>query len=253
MKKELSLWNFIFIHYFNPHYHFPFISSSETCVIMNVVILLIFVLALLFLLVYYCKTSNASMLISNVVNKSSEATNFSPTYYDIYDKSTEGNCDRLIHIMPFDWWIWSNRNRVYILNSQSGYDCPTNMSVGIEVKFNSEDLNVSCLNLQTAQIFQFYMDMEPVRVFFNLNNITSFTIADSLNFLFTKYLTLLDDENVNVADSENISASIKSTLTMSGASIKNSNLYRVNKSKLTSSEKRKLANMLSSKTLNLHI
>lgn len=157
---------------------------------------LIFIIGFLVLCLLCVLSSKNTTSVSTVVNSSSKSTRFTPTYFEIYDKSTESECSRLIVIYPFRWYILSNQNRVYVLDSESGYDCPTNMTPGVRIT-KSNNLEVTCLSMNKDTAIKYFEDVEPVRVDYDLLGKEKFTVTDALNMLFEKYLTL-SDENETV-------------------------------------------------------
>lgn len=131
--------------------------------------------------------------------EASDATQFNPTFFEIYDKS-DASCNRLIVVQPFQWHIWGINGQVYLLN-ESNRSCPINYTPTIVVPNNkSDDLSNQvfkdvCINKVFNEVVRSYTDsIKPVIVNFNIRELqqdeTKFTILDALNFLFTKYLTM---------------------------------------------------------------
>lgn len=157
---------------------------------------LLFLIVSLFIIALLCYNSTSTFKnpIIDIITDSENKTRFSPTYFEIYDKSTETQCTRLIIIYPFRWYIYSQNNEVFLINSESGFSCPTNMTPGVEIK-KSTDLQVVCLSMDFNLIFSFFQDIEPIRIEYSLLGVEKFTITDALNMLFDGYLTLTDEQS----------------------------------------------------------
>lgn len=138
---------------------------------------------------------------------SSNATQFKPTYFQIFDKSTTNNCDRLIRVQPFDWIIWAKFGKIYVLN-QSSYSCPVGFLAAVAVPSTKTDdsgydFKSVCLNVLITDIIAAYKDVSPYIEYFEIESLQSqenkFTVLDALNYLLTKYITMKsDDELLNI-------------------------------------------------------
>lgn len=153
---------------------------------------MVFVIGFIVICVLCYATTKNKDPVSNLINSSSEATRFSPTYFEIYDKSTKTNCTRLIVIYPFRWYILSKNNKVYVLDSESGYDCPTQMTPGVVIT-KSNNLEVVCLSMNKDAALKYFDSVAPIRIEYNLIGVEKFTITDALNMLFENYLTLEEE------------------------------------------------------------
>lgn len=157
--------------------------------LLNFIIFLCGFFILCLMCVFSLKNKNP---ITDIINNSSKVTRFTPTYFEIYDKSTENNCTRLIIIYPFRWFIFSNENNVYLLDSESGYTCPVNMTPAVEIR-PTNNLEVVCTSMDRDTILKYFENVKPIRIDYNLIGVEKFTITDALNKLFDGYLTLKDD------------------------------------------------------------
>lgn len=141
--------------------------------------------------------------IEKHVNDASELTRFEPTYFEIYDKSTNDElCDRLIIVQPFSWVIWAKSGLVYILED-TNLECPANYTPGtlvpndVKVGDDSTTYNFKsvCINNLLENIISSYTsNIIPIKEHFSIEDLQSvpdkFTILDALNYLFTKYITM---------------------------------------------------------------
>ncbi|UVX94946.1 PIF-4 [Callinectes sapidus nudivirus] len=169
-------------------------SKTDYIILIGSVFLICFILGLII--------TNKPKLMENAIETSSSMTRFNPTFFEIYEQSTEDVCDRLIIVKPFMWHIWAINGLVYLLN-ESNKSCPLNYTPAILVPKNkSDDLSNQvfkdiCINKVLNDITMNYMKMQPVIIKFNIEDLQQeedrFTILDALNFLFKQYITM--DEN----------------------------------------------------------
>lgn len=158
--------------------------------IQNITLLVIIVVCFIILIYFSTKIQTP---VSDILQTASKDTKFSPVYFDIYDKSTETSCTRLIRIYPFNWNIVSINNQVYVLDSESGYTCQAGYTPGIKI-IKSNNLEVECLSTNKDGIFRYFQNLNPIRVEYSLDGREKFTVMDALNYLFDGYLTLTDDD-----------------------------------------------------------
>lgn len=121
-------------------------------------------------------------------------TRFSTTYFEIYDKSTADSCNRLIIIYPFRWYLLSQQNQLFVIDSESGYDCPANMMPGVQID-KTNDLSVVCLTMNSITALAYYSDVQPVRLDFSLEGKERFTILDAVNLLLDEQLVTFINED----------------------------------------------------------
>lgn len=170
-----------------------------------------------------------------------------PTYYDIYDRSTETECDRLIIVKPFDWYIWAKNGLVYLLNA-TNENCPITYtpSTLVPASTNLDDASYNfksvCLYIVFNDVIESYKNNNiGIKVNFQIEEIQAqrnkFTILDALNDLFKNYITMDKENAANVDGDGQISRSkllekytIKSTTNLNNLvkNVKN-NLIRLNK------------------------
>lgn len=155
-----------------------------------------------------------SPFIGIEIERASHDTRFGITEFIIYDKSPDfKTCDRLICIKPFDWYIWAKAGKVYILNDTK-YSCPVNTCPAVEVPYERTDSNDIqseydfknvCINMLFVDIINAYstnsiivheeFEMEKLAMKPN-----KFTILDTLNYLFERYITMNGKEGeINIA------------------------------------------------------
>lgn len=142
---------------------------------------------------------NNPRIFETAIENASQKTQFKTTYFEIYDKSSEGVCDRLIIVQPFKWHIWAVNGLVYLLN-ESNKQCPMNYTPTILVPNTKGDLTTQvfedkCINRVFNNIITNYTDtIIPAKVPYEITELqqeeSKFTVLDALNFLVTKYITM---------------------------------------------------------------
>ena len=168
-------------------------------VLITTILTILIVIAIL-IIVYI----NKFQIIRNSVEESSKETQFNPMYFQIYDKSNDVQCDRLIIVEPFGWVIWAKYGKVYVLND-TNFDCSLGTTPAVLVPsttLNEADYTFKslCINILYTNIFDMYNNVTPVRVDFNIEELQQqpdkFTVLDALNYLFTRYITMTDEKEV---------------------------------------------------------
>lgn len=129
--------------------------------------------------------------LNDITNRAITDSAFSPTEFRIYDRSSKKICDRLICIMPFDWWVWACRNELYILNPEGGIKCAAGSTPAVQV-FADQFVEV-CLNLNYDSLINGYTNLPCTVVPFEITS-TVFTILTALNLLVKRWITF-DTEN----------------------------------------------------------
>nr|WOJ45426.1 19 kDa protein [Apis mellifera nudivirus] len=129
--------------------------------------------------------------LKDITNRAVADSAFSPTEFRIYDRSTATICDRLICIMPFDWWVWACRNELYILNPEGGIKCAVGNTPAVQV-FADQFVEV-CLNLNYDSLLNGYTNLPCTIVPYEITS-TVFTILTALNILVKRWIKF-DSEN----------------------------------------------------------
>lgn len=162
------------------------------CILFGSIILIVIVVIIVYV--------NRPNFVENSITKASKETNFEPTFFEIYDKSTTDVCDRLIFVKPFNWLIWAKNGVVYVLND-SIYDCPqtTTPAVRVPSAVNNNERSIYnfktiCINIVLSDILATYRSCTPSVVKFDITALQQtkdrFTILDALNYLFQNYITM---------------------------------------------------------------
>jgi len=169
-------------------------------------------------IILYIIIVNKPDIIERNVMKASEQTNFNPTYFEIYDKSTDTICDRIIIVQPFGWIIWAKAGFVYVIND-TNYACPTATTPAIRIP-TEIDITKSiytfdsvCINIVLDSVLNGYRDVIAIKIPYEIEKLqqqpNKFTILDALNYLFTKYLTMIPEsvrnqtmKPINILDQE---------------------------------------------------
>jgi hypothetical protein len=176
---------------------------------------IILVVCILIIILFQFGLFKIKIHFEEPINKSLTYSELETTYFLIYDKSVGEECDRLILVKPFPWMIWAVNGNVYLLNT-SNYECPANKTPAVitpsKITVNTEDITNgmndngyvfvnTCMSIQTGNIMEKYEDVAPVKVLYDIEELASvkdkFTQLDALNYLFTKYITMRDDDQDN--------------------------------------------------------
>lgn len=110
---------------------------------------------------------------------------FNPTEFRIYDRSTENVCDRLIIVHPFDWYIWAVRGELYIVNPEGGVKCSPNTTPAIKVY--QDKFIETCITLNFNALVKSYTSKKPYIHKYEINSKT-FTVLSALNILFDGFI-----------------------------------------------------------------
>ena len=146
--------------------------------------LILFVVVMSFVFMY-----RPTKVLEHYAKTASGETRFEPMAYEIYDKSSDTNCDRLIIVQPFGWIIWAILGQVYVLNDNNMECPPHSTSVSIVPQTASGEFGATCLFYNAIDIVQLYANTPMTRVPFTVEG-NRFTILDALNNLFKFALTM---------------------------------------------------------------
>lgn len=147
-----------------------------------VVILIITFVSVVIFTYFKNRTGNIKSIVDNAVERSA----YSPTVFLIYDKSTTQTCNRLIQVMPFDWYVWAIQGELYVLNAEGIYSCPANNTPAIRI-FEDQFVE-TCLGINYDNLLNSYKLLPAKSVAYDIST-TTFTIFSALNILATKYIT----------------------------------------------------------------
>ncbi|AYP97938.1 19K protein [Mauternbach virus] len=168
--------------------------------ILQIGLTIIIVIICLVCLVYmYIFKRNAN--VDNIINQSVEKSQYHPTVFKIYDKSSETNCNRVIIVEPFGWYLWAIRGELYILNPESGIRCSHGSMSAIQV-FATQFVE-TCLTLDMNSIYLGYINGKTPKIVPYEIDDTTFTILSAINILVKNYIhfdleTSTSFSNVNV-------------------------------------------------------
>lgn len=135
---------------------------------------------------------NGRLRLNALVDRAASESSFSPTVFRIYDRSSADICDRLICIMPFDWWVWACRGELYILNPEGGIKCATGNTPAVRV-FSDQFVEV-CLSLEYDSLLSGYTTL-PCKIVPYKITTSVFTILSALNILVKRWVTFVDRES----------------------------------------------------------
>lgn len=160
------------------------------------VLIVVFVCIVTFVCIYYMHFVRKQANITKLFEESVKKSEFEPTIFKIYDKSSEAVCNRLIVVDPFHWYIWAVRGELYILNPEGGIRCQPNSTPAIRVY--ATQFVETCLTLDMNSILRSYTaNILPKIVPYTIDG-TTFTIFSALNILMKDYVTFdkeLDQSN----------------------------------------------------------
>lgn len=150
------------------------------------VIVLLVVICTVCLYQIYALRSTAS--VGSAVDGAIDRSAFAPEQFKIYDRSTATECNRLIVVAPFDWYIWACRGEVYILAPERGIRCSANATPAVQV-FRDE-FSETCLTIDFDSVLRQYVgSLPPVIVPYEITG-TTFTVLSALNILFERTIPL---------------------------------------------------------------
>lgn len=150
---------------------------------------LIAVAALLYMLAARRNLGFAALLADAAVR-----SDFSPTVFEMYDRSTSDVCDRLIVVQPFEWYVWCCRGRLLVLNPEGGIRCDAGKMPAVRVTASSEFVE-TCVDANLATILDLYRNTGVYfRVPYDIPKGTkTFTILSALNALASEWIEIRDD------------------------------------------------------------
>lgn len=142
-------------------------------------------------------------MFSSSIETISDKTKFQPTKLIIYDKSIDGQCNRLIVVEPFYWVFLATGGEVYVLNA-GVENCPDGFTNAVVVPHRTADsFRSTCIRTNVAQWIHLYKNTcdGMYTENFNLTELqhddNKFTIIDMVNYLFTRYITIDEYDEAN--------------------------------------------------------
>nr|AHW98269.1 PIF-4 [Nilaparvata lugens endogenous nudivirus] len=130
---------------------------------------------------------NKRTKINTILDKASIESEFNATIFQIYDRSTPKQCDRLIRIRPFDWYVWAVCGELYILNPEGVTQCGPGSTPAIQVF--AEQFAEKCLSLNYDSILNPYIRLPAKHIDYSIGDTKTFTILSALNILVKKWIT----------------------------------------------------------------
>lgn len=130
--------------------------------------------------------------MSDIYKTAEVNTRWQPAYFLIYDASTPTECNRLVKIMPFEWYVWATKGRVFVLENTLGNICPLGTLPALQVTPDPETFVHICLSVTLDGIMTLYGGI-PHKVFYDITQSAvpnKFTVLDCLNILFDGYITI---------------------------------------------------------------
>lgn len=126
------------------------------------------------------------------VKRAVDQSPYHPTVFQIYDRSTEQKCNRLIVVEPFGWHIWAANDELYILNPERAIQCgPANTPA---VQVFPDRFVETCLSVSLESIVRVYVGhLVPVEVPYTIDEPT-FTVLSALNILLQQWIPLAKEQ-----------------------------------------------------------
>lgn len=126
--------------------------------------------------------------VKRLVYDAIDKSEYNPTFMQIYDRSTEEECNRLIIVRPFNWYLWAINDNLYILNPQiTKAICPNMSTPAIQV-VNENTFQEICLKLSLTAILDHYTNSETIEPYtfeYTIENNT-FTVLTAINWLLER-------------------------------------------------------------------
>lgn len=173
--------------------------------ISSAIIVLLMIVVLIAVAFLY---TNRVRTVELMIDEASQLTQYSPTFYEIYDKSTKDICNRLIVVQPFGWTILARFGKVFVIN-ETPFHCQGGSTPAVEIEDATKRVYVTtddeqyfqsvCLSVELQTLYTHYKSVGlPVYVPFHISQIQQeagrFTVFDALNDLFSKYITLNNND-----------------------------------------------------------
>lgn len=126
--------------------------------------------------------------LSHLMNDMIQETSLRSTHLLIYDKSTKKYCNRLIVVMPFEWYVWVNNNMCQVILLHSPVNCPENTVPLAQIYEEQNDITVKCGDINYQTIINLYTQhVTPRKLDYKITS-ERFNVADALNYLSQKGL-----------------------------------------------------------------
>lgn len=136
--------------------------------------------------IYYMYRIRSNLAIDNAITRAINYSEFSPTHFRIYDKSTDTICNRLIVIEPFNWYLWAANGELFILNPESSRHCTHNTTPAVQVL--EHQFIELCLTMNFDSVVSSYtQNTVPVLIEYEINS-ERFTIVDAINLLMKSWI-----------------------------------------------------------------
>lgn len=154
------------------------------------------VLILAVFLVYKHRLSNK---LYNHIENATERSSFKPSFFEIYDKSTQTACNRLIIVQPFDWLILARNGSVYVITDLQ-YECPIGSCTAVKLHRDQSLFKYVCLNETSTNIIDIFKSTSRliIKEPYDIKELQSvkdrFNVLDCINYLLEKgYVQIMDE------------------------------------------------------------
>ncbi|UDM55414.1 Pif-4 [Phenacoccus solenopsis nudivirus] len=161
------------------------------------VVLMIFIIGYI---LFYAVLANSRLLpLRDIVKRAFDESDLKQTEYWIYDKTVDADCDRLIIVKPFDWYLLNVNRQLFVLEPERPINCtPSQMSA---LRILRSSFIECCLgvNLETLLASYVQPNIVPfVRVPYTIKA-DRFTVLTAINELCKKYIDFEPDIKNSVA------------------------------------------------------
>lgn len=163
-------------------------SNESTVVHWTIFIVFVVIVILVIVSFWGIDKLQRKIGIKRLVHDAIDNSEYNPTFVQIYDRSTEEECNRLIIVRPFNWHLWAINDNLYILNPQiTKAICPNMSTPAIQV-INENTFQEICLKLSFTAILDHYTNSETIEPYtfeYTIKNNT-FTVLTAINWLLER-------------------------------------------------------------------
>lgn len=146
----------------------------------------------------YILNKEGKKQITYAIAKASEKNFITSSYFEIYDKSTSGQCNRLIVVKPFNWTILSRFGEVFILD-EGEHECVESTTRAVKVTgINDAILTNVCIGSLYIEVLDTFQHVDMIQISYNLPISNKFTVLDALNILSQQGYLHVVDNNISL-------------------------------------------------------
>lgn len=130
-------------------------------------------------MILYYKRSQVGL--SSIIDMATSDSQYIPTIYEVFDKSTETNSNKLVIIQPFNWMILNINNTLYVIDQIGAGVCGVGTTTAYQV--SEDNLFQICLSSDiNALVSSYKTSGKFYKIAYELNE-TTFTVISAINEL----------------------------------------------------------------------